>query len=407
MKNTMLKAIASLACAVVLAACGGGSDNKSTTTPLPPQPAFTKKDTVIGSGEKTVATGDLVTFHYTGFVYDETKTDKKGAQFEASSVTSPLAMTVGVGARIVGWDQGLVGMKAGGTRELWLPASMAFGPSELKDSSGKVLVPANTAVVYKIDVISFTTLTSPIPPQPVFTKTDEPVGTGADTAAAKHLASIHYTGYLYDDTKEDKKGVQFETSRNGPPFSFLLGVGSRIAGWDQGIVGMKVGGKRKLLIPTAMAYGDRGRKDAQGNVVVPANTAVVYEIEMTGLVTNPPASTVQPAFAKIDTQPGSGTLEAALNDNLTVHYTGYLYHDSVTDKKGTKFDSSIDRGAAFPFTVGGNVIAGWNQGVVGMKVGSKRTLIIPASLAYGSSANGSIPANSALVFDIEVLSINR
>jgi FKBP-type peptidyl-prolyl cis-trans isomerase len=405
MKNTMLKAFATLACAAVLVACGGGSDNKSTTTPLPPQPAFTKTDTVAGSGDKAVASGDLVTFHYTGYVYDETKSDKKGAQFESSG-TIPLAMTVGVGARIVGWDQGLIGMKAGGKRTLLVPANMAFGPSEFKDSTGKVLVPANTAVVYDLHVISFTTLTSPIPPQPAFTKTDATVGSGTE-AVAKHMVSINYKGYLYDDTKSDKKGVQFDSSPTGSPFTFLLGVGSRIQGWDQGIVGMKVGGKRTLLVPTGMAYSNRGLKDAQGNFLVPANTAVVYEIEMTGLVTNPPASTVQPTFTKIDTQAGTGTLEAAVNDKLTVHYTGYLYHDGVTDKKGTKFESSLDSGNAFPFTVGGNVIAGWNQGVVGMKAGSKRTLIIPASLAYGSSAQGSIPANSALVFDIEVLSITR
>lgn len=406
MKNSMLKAIASLACAVALAACGGSSNNSETTTPLPPQPAFTKTDTLVGSGDKAIASGDLATFHYTGYLYDDTKADKKGVQFETSRNGAPVAMTVGVGGRIVGWDQGLLGMKAGGKRTLLIPSGLAFGAVDFKDGSGKVLVPANTAVVYEMEVISFTTLPTNIPPQPVFTATDNTVGSGT-AAAAKHLVSIHYTGYLYDETKSDKKGAQFETSRNGAPFTFLLGVDSRIPGWEAGILGMKVGGKRTLLIPTSMAYSYRGRQDNQGNYLVPAHTAVVYEIEMTGLVTNPPASTVQPTFTKIDTLPGTGTLEVATNDKLLVHYTGYLYDDSVTDKKGAKFESSLNTGVAFSFTVGGDVIAGWNQGVIGMKAGSKRTLIIPASLAYGTSAHGSIPANAALVFDIEVLGITR
>ena len=73
---------------------------------------------------------------------------------------------------------------------------------------------------------------------------------------------------------------------------------------------------------------------------------------------------------------------------------------------GTKFDSSYDRGQPFTFRVGaGQVIAGWDQGVPGMKVGGKRRLTIPPDLAYGSSGYGSIPPNSTLIFDIELLSI--
>lgn len=404
MKNSMYKVMAALACAAVLAACGGGANDSSTNTPLPPQPTFTKQDLPAAGAGKVAAAGDLVTVHYTGWLYDEAnKTEFKGAQFETSKGGTPLAMTIGVGStRLVGWDQGLLGMQVGGKRRLLIPATMAFGAAGLiKD--GQILVPANTAVVYEMELLSITSL---IPEQPVFTKTDVTVGTGTE-AAANHLVGMHYTGYLYDATKADKKGAQFETSRNGAPFNFLLGVGSRIAGWEQGILGMKIGGKRTLLVPTSMAYGALGRKDGQGNVEVPPHTAVVYEIEMTSLVTTPPVSTVQPAFAMIDTQIGTGAIAVATKDKLSVHYTGYLYHDSVTDKKGKKFESSRDSGNAFQFEVGTGVIEGWSQGVIGMKAGGKRTLIIPANLAYGSTASATIPANSALVFEIEVLSVTR
>ncbi|HEY8507621.1 MAG TPA: FKBP-type peptidyl-prolyl cis-trans isomerase [Steroidobacteraceae bacterium] len=90
-----------------------------------------------------------------------------------------------------------------------------------------------------------------------------------------------------------------------------------------------------------------------------------------------------------------------------VHYTGWLYSESAPDKKGTKFDSSVDRGEPFSFPLGGGrVIRGWEEGVVGMQVGGQRRLIIPPDMAYGErGAGGVIPPNSTLVFDVELLEI--
>ena len=90
---------------------------------------------------------------------------------------------------------------------------------------------------------------------------------------------------------------------------------------------------------------------------------------------------------------------AAVGDTVSVNYVG-------TFTNGTKFDSSYDRGQPYPFRIGaGQVIAGWDQGVPGMKVGGKRRLTIPPSLAYGSQGNGPIPPNATLIFEIELLSI--
>lgn len=400
MKNTMFKVIASLACAAVLAACGGGADNNATT-PIPPQPVFTKNEIAAGSGDKVVAVGDLVTVHYTGFVYDETKADKKGTQFETTRPTDdirPIAFTVGVGSRIAGLDQGVVGMKVGGKRSLWIPANMAFGQFEKLDAAGKVIVPANTAVVYDVEVFAISTL-----PLALFSKVDTTVGTGTD-AAAGNLVTVNYTGYLYDETKAGKKGAQFET---GSSLSFLLGVGSRIDGWEQGIPAMKVGGKRTLYIPSGLAYSQWGRKDSAGNYIVQPNTPVVYDIELTAVNAKPPASTVQPEFKTIDDQVGTGNA-AVTGNTLLVQYSGYLYNDSVTDKKGLRFDTSRTGGTPFSVKLGeGKVIKGWEQGLVGMKAGGRRTLIIPASLGYGSEAQTNIPANSALIFEVEAISITQ
>jgi len=111
-------------------------------------------------------------------------------------------------------------------------------------------------------------------------------------------------------------------------------------------------------------------------------------------------------LTKQDTRPGSGN-EATSGRNVTVHYTGWLYDGTKADHKGTKFDSSRDRNEPFTFPLGGGqVIRGWDEGVVGMKVGGQRTLTIPPDFGYGArGAGGVIPPNATLVFDVELLDV--
>lgn len=105
----------------------------------------------------------------------------------------------------------------------------------------------------------------------------------------------------------------------------------------------------------------------------------------------------------IDTTTGTGA-EAKTGQYVTVHYTGWLYDNGA---KGKKFDSSVDRGTPFKFTLGaGKVIKGWEEGVAGMKVTGKRTLIIPPDLGYGESgAGGAIPPGATLIFEVELLGV--
>ena len=106
---------------------------------------------------------------------------------------------------------------------------------------------------------------------------------------------------------------------------------------------------------------------------------------------------------KIDTVLGDG-VEATAGKQVDVHYTGWLYDEKATDHKGQKFDSSLDRGQLFSFPLGaGHVIKGWDQGVAVMKIGGKRTLIIPSEMGYGArGAGGVIPPNATLVFEVEL-----
>jgi FKBP-type peptidyl-prolyl cis-trans isomerase len=107
-----------------------------------------------------------------------------------------------------------------------------------------------------------------------------------------------------------------------------------------------------------------------------------------------------------DTTIGTGA-EAVPGQSIQVHYTGWLFDESAPDNKGRKFDSSLDRGQPFEFQLGvGMVIAGWDQGFAGMRVGGRRTLVIPPELGYGArGAGGVIPPNATLIFEVELLGV--
>lgn len=111
---------------------------------------------------------------------------------------------------------------------------------------------------------------------------------------------------------------------------------------------------------------------------------------------------------RIDMAVGKGT-PAATGDEVSVHYTGWLYDQTAPGKRGTQFDSSRDRAEPFVFELGaGRVIRGWDEGVAGMQVGGKRELHIPAWLGYGASgAGGVIPPGASLVFEVELVDIQK
>jgi FKBP-type peptidyl-prolyl cis-trans isomerase FkpA len=126
----------------------------------------------------------------------------------------------------------------------------------------------------------------------------------------------------------------------------------------------------------------------------------VLAVLVSGCGSTPTAPSANVPFSTVDLRVGTGA-EATAGSRVTVNYSGWLYNSGGTDFKGSRFDAGT-----FPFTVGQGVIAGFSQGVLGMRVGGLRRVTMPPSLAYGAQGSGStIPPNATLIFEIELVSI--
>jgi peptidylprolyl isomerase len=218
---------------------------------------------------------------------------------------------------------------------------------------------------------------------------DEKEGDG-ETPQTGQTCIVHYTGWIWEN---NTKGKEFDSSKKrNSPFGFHVGEHQVIKGWDEGVSTMKVGGKRELLIPAELAYGERG---AGG--VIPPNATLLFEVELLGVMKK-----TDSGLEYRDIKVGDGR-SPKTGQTCVMHYTGWLWQNS----KGKKFDSSVDRGEPFPFVIGTReVIAGWDEGVSTMKVGGKRELLIPSKLGYGARGSGrDIPPNAALLFEVELLEV--
>lgn len=270
--------------------------------------------------------------------------------------------------------------------------------------------------------------TTPVTPpivQPAYSATVLTTGTGL-TAQNGDLVTIQYTAYLYDSTKPNSEGTLFDsTYARSAPVTFTLGAGQAIPQWDQGqaipawdegVSGMLVGGKVRLTVPASLGFGIVAQTGpvlpgATVGVAIPANTPLVFEVELINVqkAVVPVTVPVPTTLYWTDDIVGTGTAIVA-GSKVTVHYTVWLFDGTKSDTRGQEIDTDLNTGVStgYVFTQGDpGLIAGWNQGVLGMMPGGKRTIYIPASLAYGSGTgpSGTIPPNSALVYDIEVISV--
>jgi peptidylprolyl isomerase len=223
-------------------------------------------DMTLGSGTEAIKNSTVST-NYTIWV----KTDTGYDYIASSEGSTSLSFVVGRGDVVFpGWEEGVTGMKVGGSRFLVIPPALALGEQGGGD------IPANATLVMEISL-------KDVKEPQVATKVDEKdytttasglkyydltPGTGASPTAGQTVV-VHYTGWLQD-------GTQFDSSVDrGQPFSFVLGKGNVIPGWDEGVATMKVGGKRQLVIPPALGYGESG-----SGSVIPANATLIFEVEL-------------------------------------------------------------------------------------------------------------------------------
>ena len=231
-----------------------------------PAPGLLIDDTVPGTGAEAKA-GQPVTVHYTGWLHDPAAPNGRGKKFDSSKDRGePFEFDLGAGRVIQGWDQGVQGMKVGGTRVLTIPPELGYGA---RGAGG--VIPPNATLVFEVELLA--------EPERVPLQYDDVVeGSGAEAVAGQRV-SVHYTGWLFDPSKADGRGKKFDSSKDrGQPFRFQLGGGEVIRGWDDGVQGMKVGGTRVLVIPPELGYGPRG---AGG--VIPPNATLVFEVDLLGV----------------------------------------------------------------------------------------------------------------------------
>ena len=224
------------------------------------------------------------------------------------------------------------------------------------------------------------------------------VGSGSPVGVGDFLI-MDYVGVSYST------GLQFDASWDrGSPFPFELGAGRVIQGWDQGIVGMSVGGRRSLTIPPELAYGENG----SGSGSIGSNETLVFVVD---LIASVPANLEKPTVALTS----ESTTELKTNDisegsGATVQPGNvvYIHYVGVSASTGEQFDSSWDRGRSefIGYISGtGNVIQGLDEGLLGMQVGGRRTVVIPPDLAYGENGagDGLIAPNETLIFTVDLL----
>lgn len=261
-----------------------GTETATLEEPLETVPADTADESVVeGEGIMTASglqyieivqgdgpapqAGEVVAVHYTGTFTD-------GTVFDSSySRGQPIQFPLGRGQVIPGWDEGIGMMNQGGKARLIIPPELAYGERGAGD-----VIPPNAILIFEVELVSISP-GAPAAPTQVdeadYVTTDSGLkyydfetGDGPAPQNGSQVA-VHYTGWLVDGTKFDS------SLDRGQPIDFVIGVGQVIPGWEEGIATMQVGGKRQLVIPPALAYGEQG---AGG--VIPPNATLIFEVEL-------------------------------------------------------------------------------------------------------------------------------
>ena len=236
-------------------------ENKVITTPT----GLKYQDLVIGDSRFPV-TGDKVVVHYTGKLED-------GSIFDSSlDRNQPFEFPLGMGRVIKGWDEGLASMQIGGKRILTIPSHLGYG-----ERGAGERIPPGATLIFEVELLEikkpFIDKDFELQGEETITSNgmimiDHIIGEGQRPLPGE-IIIVHYTGKL-------ENGKKFDSSHDrGSPLEFPLGLGKVIKGWDEAFLTMNVGGKRTLIIPPYLAYGERGV-----GKVIPPNATLLFEVEL-------------------------------------------------------------------------------------------------------------------------------
>lgn len=218
---------------------------------------------------------------------------------------------------------------------------------------------------------------------------DKVAGEGETAVVLGNEVTVNYSGYLTD-------GTLFDSSVGVQPFTFTVGAGRVIKGWEEGLIGMKKGGQRLLEIPGELAYGE------QGAGMIPPNATLIFEVEMVDFrpqLTPAEVSAYETTENNVEyaiLTEGTGD-SVSRNDLITFNFNAWR-------GDGILFDSSAQAGQSAQFTLGTSGLPGLDEGMEGMKVGEKRQIKIPPEMAYGAEGVGDvIPPNDTIIFEVELV----
>ena len=218
---------------------------------------FTVDDVMVGTGELAIP-GDIVRIRWVAWLWDEDGTDRKGQQVDSGE----LEFVLGVDQVLPAFEQGLNNMRVGGLRRMQVPPEYGLG------GEGRGGIPPNSTLVIEVELLDVRLY---VTDSAAFQIIDLREGDGAVAANGYRLV-VDYAGWLYDASRPDGKGRQFEVN-NG--FALDLGLGRVLEGWDEGLVGMRENGERRLIIPPEMAYGEEGARPR-----IPPNATLLFDITL-------------------------------------------------------------------------------------------------------------------------------
>ena len=348
-----------------------------------------------GNG-KTAKVGDKVVVHYTGKFTNDTIFDS------SLNRGKPFSFKVGVGQVIKGWDEAFLLLQVGDKATLKIGHELGYGEQQ------KGSIPPKSTLIFDVELLDIIESPRPFdvtgkdtiktPSGLKYIKTYE--NKLAEKVNLGNKVVLHYSGFFKD-------GTPFDSSvERGQPFTIKIGSGQLIKVLEEGISLMHKGEKAKFYIPSNLAYGEIGHPPT-----IPPNADLIFDIEVIDIqqvlapalfdIKGKNPITTASGLKYYEVVKSKSIVKAAPGKTVKVHYSGYL-------ADGKMFDSSVERGEAFEFTLGkGQVIAGWDEGIALMNTGDKLRLVIPYFLAYGEQGRlPLIPEKAELTFDVELIEVN-